>query len=55
MAGERETAFGSIVYAHAYFGGYFISIDVTAPTGHAPVRIHDVLALAGDARLRPAG
>jgi hypothetical protein len=53
-AGERETAFGSIVYAHAHVGGYAVSIDVTAPTGHAPVRIHDVVALAGDARLRPA-
>jgi hypothetical protein len=51
--GERETAFGAEVYANAYRDGYFISIDITAPTGHVPVHIDDVMKLAGDARLRP--
>jgi hypothetical protein len=52
--GERETAFGAEVFADAYHEGYFISIDLTAPTGHIPVHVEGVMKLAGDARLRPA-
>ena len=53
-AGERHTAFGTRIYARAYLPGYFISIEVTAPSGRAPTHVDKVVALAMDPRLRSA-
>ena len=52
-AGEQETAFGARIYARARVHGYFVSIDMTAPTGRLPAHAAELLALATDHRLRP--
>ena len=53
QAGEQETAFGARIYARARVDGYFVSIDMTAPTGRIPAHAAELLALATDRRLRP--